>query len=874
MMLPHEYCVSLNFFERQHALQPKSGIGEQHLGRLAFLALLESRLALPVIDEQLRQETLLALLKANLTEQDAAYQSFMVSPHAVSQQLLTWFNTLTLAGWQGEPFEDKSLSRFAIIVKLYPLIAKTYATWSEAARIKRIITAIDTEQTGIKRLTLAQPMSLYPNCWQALFQALSKTLVLVDAEPLKTYTDTKKSGTFYRIKTGGVLASCHAASQLWDYYKPSRTLVVTELAELFDQVFDSYQLPVVGFSSESANRLAIQIVSLACRLFDGQYQFETLHAFLVHPLCPIEFSLAQQLARDLASNKGFTENWQLIMAELPGEQQAWFQQLSQQTNHNKEKLLQLVKAVQTKCAKRFAMSKNQPDKALYGNLTAKLIAILEKIVVLPVSSTLEISRLLEDSQLIQQSNSVQSGAVAPQYRIEGISEPGTLFYPPQLTLWCGPYIQKNNLLPDWHKTEWQSLKQNYSVFSPEALLQLQHYDWQQFLAITTQQPEQTLVMFEYSAENTTHPLFDEILQQYKPQTLEWSQLLHGAVTENLPVPVCPAEVEHKPLPANKGLLELGHAIPLTTDMSASRFEKLIFKPSDFVLNYIAKLRKQRLEQVEVDNMLKGNVAHKIFEAFFNAYPNSSQWLTANAQLEGWLNQHFEQIAQQYALPLLEAGQHLEQLRLQQTIQPALQALINYFSANDVIKVQPELSLAGKTLNIAKRDFTLLGSIDFVLTNKQDEVFILDAKWSNSGDKKSKELKEDRAVQLYFYAAAYHQAFTTWPKVGFFIIESTHLVCDNFSASYFAKSDVQIIETSQTTGQSWQVFEQLANWRFEQFSQGKLELNDPRFVSHDKPDSDAAKDVLASFQKSQKANTERDPYSDYRYLIGWASEGAQ
>lgn len=874
MIVPLEYCVSLNFFERQHALQLKNGLGQQHLGRLSFLALLESRLALPVIEEQTRQEAMLALLNDSLSIQDAPYQSFQVSPSVVSRQLLSWYDTLTLAGWQGEPFNDKALSRFDIMVKLYPLLAQSYAKWSEAARINRLISVLNTEQTGIKRITLEQPQAFYPACWQALFKVLAQSLTLVDAQPLTTLSnDTLKAG-IYRVKTGGALASCYAAAQLWDNYKPSRALVVTELAELFDQVFDSYQLPVVGLSSENANRLAIQIVNLACRLFDGQYQFETLHAILVHPLCPIDFSLAQQLARCLANNKGFAENWPQLIADLPVDQQSWLLQLPKQNDENKEKLISLLKAVQAKCAKRYAVTEGSLDKALYGNLSAKLTTIIDKIAVLSITSTLEISRFLEDAQLIQQASHSKMGAVNAQYRIEGLAQPGIVLHQPDLTLWCGPYLQSEHQLPDWHKSEWQSLNQKYPAFSPAALLQLQHYDWQHFLANVAHSASQTVVVFEHSSESTTHPLFDEILHKYKPKTIEWTQLLNGLAVETTQAPLCADEVKHLPLPANNRYLKLDVAIPVTDEMSASRFEKLIFKPSDFVLNYIAKLRKQRLEQVEVDNMLKGNVAHKVFETFFKAFPNSSQWLAANTNLDNWISQHFTVIAEQYGLPLLEAGQHLEQLRLQQTIQRALQALLNYFTANGIVNVQSELSLQGIALKIGQHHFNLLGNIDFVLTNQQGEVFLLDAKWSNSGDKKSKELEENRAVQLYFYAAAYHQAFKIWPKVGFFIVESTHLVCDSLSASYFPKSDVQKVKNAEPIGQSWQVFETLANWRFEQFSKGLLELNDPRFEITEQPKDLAAMEILARYQKSQKADKERDPYSDYRYLVGWAIEGAQ
>ena len=874
MIVPLEYCVSLNFIERQHALQLNNGLGQQHLGRLAFLSLLESRLALPVIEEQTRQEAMLALLSGSLTQQDTPYQSFQISPGVVSRQLLSWYDTLTLAGWQGEAVHDQALSRFGILVKLYPLLSQSYAKWSEAERIKRLINVLSSEQTGIKRITLEQPQALYPACWQGLFKALSQGLILVDAPLQITLSHDNRKAAIYRVKTGGALASCYAAAQLWDNYKPSRALVVTELGGLIDQVFDSYQLPVVGFSSEGANRLAIQIVNLACRLFDGQYQFETLHAILVHPLCPIEFSVAQQLARSLANNKGFAESWPQLLADLPVDQQSWFQQLPKQADDNKDKLITLLKAVQSKCAKRFAVTDNPVDKALYGVLSTKLTTIVDKIAELSTQSTLEISRFLEDAQLIQQSSHAQMGAVNAQYRIEGLAQPGILWHQPELTLWCGPYLQSEHQLPDWHKSEWQSLSQNYPAFSPDALLQLQHYDWQHFLANVAQNANQTLVIFEHSTESTTHPLFDEVLHKCKPRTIEWSQLLNVSVIETSQAPVCADEVKHLPLPANSRYLKLSVDIPVTDDMSASRFEKLIFKPSDFVLNYIAKLRKQRLEQVEVDNMLKGNVAHKVFETFFKAYPNSSQWLAANTKLDNWISQHFTVIAEQYALPLLEAGQHLEQLKLQQTINRALQALLNYFSANGIVKVQSELSLQGITLKIGQHHFNLLGNIDFVLTNQQGEVFLLDAKWSNSGDKKSKELEENRAVQLYFYAAAYHQAFKIWPKVGFFIVESIQVVCDSLSASFFSNSDVQIVKNAEPIGHSWQVFETLANWRFEQFRDGLLELNDPRFEITEKPNDVAAMEILTCYQKSQKADKERDPYSDYRYLVGWATEGAQ
>ncbi len=874
MMEAIEYCVSVNFFERQHTLQPKIGLGVQHLGRLAFLALLESRLALPVIDEKTRQVEMLKLLQSNLSEIDSPYQSFKISPSVVSRQLLSWYDTLTMAGWQGEPFNQKDLSRFSILVKIYPLIEQSYARWSESERIGRLVDVLRTEQSGINRIVLEQPRALYPKCWQELFDALSERLIVIDAPQQTEHSQPHLMASIYRVKTGGAMASCIAAAQLWDSYKPNRTLIVTELTELFDQVFDGYDLPIVGFSSESANRLAIQMINLACRLFDGQYQFETLHAFLVHPLCPLDFAKAQQLARNLANNKGFADNWSELLSSLPIEQQEWLQNLARPTDGNKQKLIKLLKAVQSKCAKQYASTDNSVDKVLYGMLTAKLADVVDQIAVFSVKSTLEISRLLEDAQLIEQSSCAPMGAINSEHRIEGLVQPGTLLHQPELTLWCGPYWQNEHQLPDWHKTEWECLSKNFASFTPDALLKIQNYDWQRFLSNVAQKSNQTLVIFEHSVENTTHPLFDEILHRYNPQTIEWSQLLNGAVLENLNAPICSEEVSHQPLPANGRYLDLGIEIPLTADMSASRFEKLIFKPSDFVLNYIAKIRKQRLEQVEVDNMLKGNVAHKIFETFFKQYPDSGQWPAAQNDLDGWLNQHFQVIAENYALPLLEAGQHLEQIRLKQTIQRALQTLLNFFTSNEIISVQSEFSLQDLSLMVGQHNFNLLGNIDFVLKNKKGEVFILDAKWSNSGDKKSKELEDNRAVQLYFYAAAYHQAFKRWPKVGFFIVESSHIVCDSSSESFFNKSDVKVVDSTEAVEQKWQVFEKIANWRFEQFRNGLLELNDPRFETVELPEDASAMDILASYQKSIKTDAERDPYSDYRYLVGWANEGVQ
>ena len=191
-------------------------------------------------------------------------------------------------------------------------------------------------------------------------------------------------------------------------------------------------------------------------------------------------------------------------------------------------------------------------------------------------------------------------------------------------------------------------------------------------------------------------------------------------------------------------------IPRRSVESYSSLSKLFDWPHGYVLRYAANLRPGRAQDIADGNRLYGNLAHRLFERYFN---ENLLWALLDAEgRRAWFAKELPALIETEAALLLEPGRGVEKQRVSTTLERALVSLIDHLKSANVVSVQPELHAEApfKSIRIG-------GDIDLLLTDPRGREIVLDIKWGAEkfrGD----QLRANRHVQLAAYAyLAAHEA---------------------------------------------------------------------------------------------------------------------
>jgi ATP-dependent helicase/nuclease subunit B len=309
----------------------------------------------------------------------------------------------------------------------------------------------------------------------------------------------------------------------------------------------------------------------------------------------------------------------------------------------------------------------------------------------------------------------------------------------------------------------------------------------------------TLVLHRDAAQQ--HPLWD----------------LLSSICEGLPVLAAadPAsasllDIPHSPLPARTlpplcrwWQLPADTAIPTREAESYSSLDAWINSPYQWLLRYSARIQPGSLASVNDGATLKGNLAHRLLELFFQAHPDIPT--IAGNGIAAWVDAHCYALLEQEGALLLEAGRQAECERLVTVLQEALVALVAHLQEAGVVNVVMEQELQGSFSG-----GRLTGSIDLLARSGDGREAVVDIKWGGRKYRRQA-LLEGSFLQLAVYAQLLQAAGARQtPCLSYFIVSDAQMLSLNHT--FFPDAENIAPPAEANPEDYWRRFESTWHWR--------------------------------------------------------------
>lgn len=252
--------------------------------------------------------------------------------------------------------------------------------------------------------------------------------------------------------------------------------------------------------------------------------------------------------------------------------------------------------------------------------------------------------------------------------------------------------------------------------------------------------------------------------------------------------------------------------------SNSSIEKLIQRPFNYVMDYVANLPAPDDEQLKSPYITTGLVAHHFFQHIIEK--DKKNYATMRNLTNNHFDQYLNAAIQSTGLIMLleENATQLHNFRWQ-----LKQSMLTLIDIMEHLSLTPEgceiaFPETGKTLSLSTiGDFG--ARIDFLLTNSSGDYVIFDFKWSYSKMYPEK-LEEDASIQLELYRQAVLTTYSTKNVVGigYYMMPKQQLFTPDFD-------DWDNIICKVVPDNPQDVFKQIQNsynFRKEELQQGHIE----------------------------------------------------
>lgn len=421
----------------------------------------------------------------------------------------------------------------------------------------------------------------------------------------------------------------------------------------------------------------------------------------------------------------------------------------------------------------------------------------------------------------------------------------------QHLIWLNPKLSKLETIPPFSTEEFSGIP-----FAPDKKKQtkLQQYALTRaFLPILSTSKSITLI-----ASDTQPDLFKLKISAILGSN-EWPNLEASILTHEFKNLDC-KEIQIISLPKPKRWLKVNSVITVPrTIESYSSLKMLVYKPYEYVFKYAAGIQEDPVHGFPLDARLKGILAHYIIEAWFNENP----WMGSDIQKEHvtlWLNNRFETIIHECALPFAQPGKKIEQQSFKKIMHRALTNLLEILASAKIVRVTPELRLTHQT-----NDYLLEGTLDLFCERDNKQCAIIDMKWG-SHKRYRDELKNGYPLQLATYAKiAESKENYKICDAAFFIINDATLL----STSGLIFSSQRVIQSSQnfSLDDIWQRFKKVLDWRMDQLRNGWVEITYGN--AEDDEYSQPPEDSIPLFQKERSSDRSEKSYNkNYKQVDPW------
>jgi len=873
----------------------KDAMGEITTGPHGFLNLLETQLGIPSPEVSFTTRLIQYLGCIEQVVHPGAFyhQSYEADPFSVARALLQWRDQWYEAGWTGtfEPGVPAKLADMADIEAL----AKDALEPGAGQRMQRIITLLPDNPIAIESITLRDPLADFPHLWQHLIRATEESgaaIIETTDTPPQADEDTDL-GTLQRhllsatrqkipLRGDGSVIVLRADSpqestpltalltRSWQAQAPEQTiaLLAESRGDLLDDALESVNSPRLGFSALSPWRPVFQVLPLACELLWEPLNPTALFQFLSHSVGPIPARIRETLAHTVASTPGIgSEAWrEAIHNSLAHEEAAKQEQLrdsihywlesprfSPQTGVDSATLSQRAQRVADWLQGAREYSEDDALKSLYNialNQAHEFVHAIERLKVHGRERLTQdnVRRLIEDVRGTGAPVTDKTAEVCPgQPRVLRADHAGAFAAPVDNVIWWDCQATDRVHRWPWSRTERAALLANsVQLQSEDEHLAWLGRAWLRPILCATQRC--TLILHDDAERH--HPVWDQITSL--TEGLPGLQLTSSDTTTALGIAQGPLTPRTLPPKVRWWQLPESAAIPKRNAESFSSLDAYIHSPYQWLLKYAARIRPGSLASVSDGNVLKGNLAHRLYEEFLNAHPQIGAIHTGD--IAGWVDEHSQALLQQEGALLLEPGRQAECERFIIQVQDSLIALVEHLQQAAVVEVQMELQqeglFAGGKLN---------GSIDVLATRTDGEEAVVDIKWGGRKYRRDS-LLSNSYLQLATYAQLRrNNKPNAAPALSYFIVQDAHML--SLDHEFFPGAEILKPDGEENPAQYWQRFENSWHWRKAQFDKGMVEVT----VTDTEPDehSEPGEDGLEMPEAS-------DTFNDYKVLTGWGA----
>lgn len=240
--------------------------------------------------------------------------------------------------------------------------------------------------------------------------------------------------------------------------------------------------------------------------------------------------------------------------------------------------------------------------------------------------------------------------------------------------------------------------------------------------------------------------------------------------------------------------------------SPSSFETMMVSPLAWLLDRQV-LKDKGWKVQELDVMLQGTVAHKVFELFKEKQNEAFS--------DTLYNQLFQQAVTKEAPFLLESEWRLELIQLKQQVKPAFEKFIRWLSQTGWRIADVEQRFSGEIWGTPVKGFA-----DAIL-KKETSVLVLDYKKSKSKDRLTR-LSRGFDLQTYIYRELYQQQHgQTEIHSGYYNLNDQVMVLDQIQT---VDSDIKVVAPDISIEDQSLKARDLVQNRLSQLKSGQVELN--------------------------------------------------
>ncbi|MBK7664319.1 MAG: PD-(D/E)XK nuclease family protein [Sterolibacteriaceae bacterium] len=863
----------------EHGWRPVNRLGMPVLGPLGLLNLLETRLGLLRADcAHAQRVTQYRECLKQLDAPDRFYHaSFGIDPIGTSASLLTWRDAWYLHGWNGESppgagvrIADMAAVEAAARSLLFPSIGE---------RLARVAEFLARQQSSIDGVELVDLLDAFPKRWREVLAKLPIPSVRAygpSADPttvlgrlqiaLKAAHEGEKpegkiawlddgSLRVVRAETGLVAARWVAA----DLAAPHEgvAIIAEQSRSLLDATLDAADVARQGFQDPSSLAPALQVLPLALATVWEPLDVYALLQFLSHPIGPVPGYARRRLAEVVAQFPGIGgPRWREAVEEIVRRHPELAADLRQalafwveHTRYDPEQgapisaLLERTRAIRDYFGARLAgQDANRSAAAATGLAQAAAVtAALETLAAQGEASIAptELEALVAQCTARGAPNFAMGAQVGC---VRSVSDPGALVESFDRVVWWQMGAPSLPGHYPWSASEMASLARAGVELPPLAeVLNRRGEDW--LRPVLNARRQLVLVLPPQGEE--MHPLWQEIqwfVEGVRPEPLE--SLLTGRAGNDLPA------IAHAALPGRRRWWHLPAQakIPPRTRESYSSLNTFLNAPHQWVLKYAARLNPSNLLAVADENLLYGNLAHRLIDRLFRT--NGAFALRGDA-MSAWFLREFAAVVAEEGAVLLMPGRRGDYERLRSAMERTIAEFQRQFAAAGIDAVEPERALAG--------NFTggeLEGVADLVVRNSSGQRAIVDMKWSG-GTYHQDRLAKNRHLQLALYAEMLRRETGAWPQVAYFILEASRLLAPD--TGFFPEARAVQSGGPGSTAVLWDRFVAAWNWRRSQVDAGLIEVAAEGIEPT--AESVAPPDALEPEQLRQE-------YDDYRWLAGW------